>query len=452
MTEDAVVLGGGMAGLLAARVLAGAYRQVTLVERDRLPADLAGHRRGVPQGHHAHGLLARGQLAMEHLLPGLTGELTGHGAQVGDLLDDVRWYLRGRRLRQAPVGLRVVSASRPLLEGVVRARVRALPNVTILDGWEVAGLASSPRGRVIGARVLRRDDLTARRLPADLVVDATGRGSRTPRWLAEMGFRAPEEERLPIGLGYATRLYRAPADALDGDLAAVIARYPGQRRSGILQHVEGDRWLLSLAGIQGDHPPVDPDGFLAFAGTLAAPDAYRLAASAQPLTEAVTFRFPAYLRRRYEWLDTFPAGLLVLGDAVCSFNPVYAQGMSVAALGALTLAGELAHGEPRADRYFHALAGHLETPWGIAVSGDLAVAGGRPGLRARMIGGYLGRLQRAAADDEVLARAFVRVSGLVDPPARLLRPRRALRVLGHALRRPRCAAPGPAEKQVLPSR
>ncbi len=437
--DHAVVLGGGMAGLLAARVLAEEYREVTLVERDTLPVQPGAHRRGVPQGRHTHALLAGGQIALERLLPGVTGELRERGAVTGDLLGEVRWYLRGRRMRRARSGLIAVCATRPLLEGVVRARVLARPNVTVRDGYDVLGLDASPDGhRVVGVRLMRRVDLEAETVPGDLVVDATGRGSRIPRFLAELGYRPPEEERVAVGLGYATRMYEAPPDALGGDMAAVIARFPGQNRGGVLQRVEEDRWLFSLYGILGDHPPVDPDGYLAFARTLSAPDGYEMVRQARPVTQPLAFRFPAYARRRYERLADFPAGLLVLGDAVCSFNPMYAQGMSVAALSACALAEEVSRGEPQPRRYFHALARHLEAPWGIGVGGDLTVpeVAGRRTRASRLMAGYLASLQVAASADVQLARAYIRVNGLVAAPPSLLRPDRALRVAAYGLRRP----------------
>jgi hypothetical protein len=232
--DHAVVLGASMAGLLAARVLADAYAQVTVLDRDQLP-HTGTHRRGVPHGRHVHALLASGQQALEELFPGLTADLVASGAPAGDLLANGRWCLNGHRLRQAPAGLVVLCASRPVLEGAVRARVRALPNVTFLDSRDIVGLAATPDGsRVTGARVLRRAGRAAEEvLGGDLVVDATGRGSRTPIWLEALGYARPDTEQVRIGLGYATGTYRLPADALDGDLAVVhgaTPRIPGVAR------------------------------------------------------------------------------------------------------------------------------------------------------------------------------------------------------------------------------
>ena len=227
MQDHAVVLGGSIAGLLAARVLADAYAEVTVLDRDALTPGVAP-RRGVPQGRHIHALLARGQSALEELFPGFTEELVAHGAPVGDMLGDARLLLGGHRLARAETGLRVVSVSRPLLEDRIRARVRTLRAVSFAPPCDVVGLRPSHDGRrVTGVRVLRRADASAEEtLTADLVVDATGRGSRTPRWLASLGFGRPKEEQVRVDVGYATRRYRLPADGLNGDLACVPARRP----------------------------------------------------------------------------------------------------------------------------------------------------------------------------------------------------------------------------------
>ena len=435
--DRAVVLGAGMAGLLAARVLADGYGQVTVIDRDELP-DTPRHRRGVPHGRHLHALAARGQQALEELFPGLTTDLVTAGAPAGNLLTNARLYLSGHRLRQPDTGLVLLCASRPFLEGHIGARLRAFPNLAFLDACEVVGLATTSDGRrVTGARLRRRVDHRAEELlAADLVIDASGRGSRTPVWLDALGYPRPAREQVRIGLGYATRTYRLPADALHGDLAVLQAATPQHPRTGALQALEGGRWMLTLAGILGDHPPIDPDGFLAFARSLPFPDIHAAIRDAEPLDDPVGFRFPASVRHRYERLDRFPAGLLVLGDAVASFNPIYGQGMSVAALEALTLGHHLERGiTPPPRRWFRDLARLVDVPWAMAAGGDLAFPGvqGHRTPKVRLVSGYLTRLQAAAGHDPHLASAFIRVAGLVTPPQSLLHPGVVLRVLRNSL-------------------
>jgi len=436
--DRAVVLGASMAGLLAARVLSDHYGQVTVVERDEL-TQASTHRRGVPHGRHIHALAARGQQGLEELFPGLTAELIAHGAPAGDMLTDARFYLSGIRLHPARTGLTLLCASRPFLEAVVRARVRAIPNLGFRDRCDVVGLDTTPDGgRVTGARVLRRADGSAEELlAADLVVDASGRGSRTPVWLDALGYPRPAREEVQIGLGYATRLYRLAPETLDQNIAVLDAATAQLPRTGALQRIEDDRWILTLAGILGDHPPTDPDGFLDFARSLRHPDIYSAIRDAEPLDDPVGFRFPASVRYHYERCDRVPAGLLTIGDAVCSFNPIYGQGISVAALESLTLRRHLERGiEPEPRRWYRDLARVIDVPWDMSAGGDLAFPGvpGHRSHKVRIMGAYLARLHAAAAHDPHLSTAFMRVAGLVAPPQLLLRPDLALRVLVGSLR------------------
>lgn len=436
--DQAVVLGAGMAGLLAARVLAASYRRVTLVDRDDLrSAD--GPRRGVPQGRHIHALLAGGQQALETLFPGLTRELVDAGAPAGDNLADARISYSGHRLRRGPSGLTMLSLSRPFLERHVRARVLALPTVVLAPPSDIAGLVAEPdSGRIIGARVFRRvDGSVAEVLAADLVVDATGRGSRTPRWLADLGYDRPSEELVGADVSYTTCLYRLPPDALTGDLGCLVGPTPEVPRVGALARLEGDRWILTVAGVHGDEPPTEPAELVEFTRSLSIPDIYQAVRDAVPFDRPVTYRFPGNLRRRYDRLPRLPAGLVVLGDAVCSLNPIYGQGMTVAALQALSLREHLRrHPEPQPRVLSRRLARVAAAPWEMATGGDLTLPGARgpkPRL-ARFMGAYIARLHAAAAGDAELGRVFLRVSSLVAPPPALLGPGTVARVLRQAAR------------------
>jgi 2-polyprenyl-6-methoxyphenol hydroxylase-like FAD-dependent oxidoreductase len=431
--DHAIVLGGSIAGLLAARVLADAYDQVTVADRDEL---LPGSkpRRGTPQARHIHALLARGQQALEELFPGLTAELVARGAPAGDVLGDARLLFGGHRLARAEAGLVALSPSRPLLEDRIRARVLALPEVTLAPPSDAVGLRSSPDGRrITGARLLRRADASAEEvIDADLVVDATGRGSRAPAWLQALGFGQPEVDLVRVDVGYVTRTYRLSPDSLDGDLACIHGPAPDLPRGGGLARLERDTWILTLFGMLGDHPPKDPDGFDAFARSLRFPDIRDAIGTAEPLEGPAAYRFQANVRRRYERMRHFPEGFLVVGDALCSLNPIYGQGMTVAALQALALRDHLRHGiAPRFQPVLRALARVIDAPWELAIGADLTLPGvdGRRTQRRRIAAAYVNQLQAASARDPALARAFVRVTGLVDRPEALLKPSVAVRVL-----------------------
>jgi 2-polyprenyl-6-methoxyphenol hydroxylase-like FAD-dependent oxidoreductase len=450
-SEHAIVLGASVAGLLAARVLTDHYQRVTIVERDALPP-IGQHRKGVPQGRHLHGLHPRGREIIEELFPGFTDEVTAAGAVCCDVLADARWQFSGYLLRQRHAGLPALLASRPLLEGHLRERVFGLARVTVLDSCSVADLMAQPAGREItGVHVSDADGgLTA--ITADLVVDATGRGSRTPRWLSELGYQAPAQDRVEIGLGYSSRTYRLRPGAMGSEHLILTTGTPANPRFGALAATEDGRHILTLGGIRGDHPPTDPAGFARFYSALPTGDIAAAVAGAEPLNEPVPFRFPASTRNRYERLRAFPAGLLVIGDAVCSFNPVYGQGMTAAAMQALALRTFLTPGRPPSPaRYFKDIARVVDVPWDIAVGADLAfpeVPGPRS-AKVRLVNAYLPRLHAAAADDGWLAVSLIRVIGLKDRPERLLGPGHVLRVLRGNLRR---GIHGSArEREVTPS-
>jgi 2-polyprenyl-6-methoxyphenol hydroxylase-like FAD-dependent oxidoreductase len=445
--EHAIVIGGSMAGLALARALADGFERVTIVERDRLDG-VARPRRGVPQGHHIHVLLARGALALEELFPGLRAELLAAGASSGDLLTAGRWYLNGRRLAAGRFGHDLLSMSRPFLEAHVQRRVRALPGVTIVDERHVRSLrTTADRRRVTGVRVTRKDG-TTEDLPADLVVDCSGRHSRLPAWLEDLGYTPPPVTRLRLDLRYSTRQYRLPAGALGGQLFCAMGMVPDVPRAGVLVRIEDGRWLALLAGIAGERPPLDPAGFERFAATLVAPDVHDAIGAGAPLDDPRPFHYPEAVRHRYERLRRLPEGLLATGDAVGSFNPVYGQGMTVAALEALALRALLATGEPLSPlRWFRAIRRSVDVPWRLALSADLAlpqVDGPRsPAMRLGVH--YLSRLHATAAHDATLGAAFFRVAGLLDPPQRLFAPAVALRVL----RGPGRAAAASLERAAL---
>ena len=450
-TDQAVVLGASLAGLLAARVLSERFERVVVIERDVLPP-AGGHRRGVPHGRHLHGLHPRGREILDELFPGFSTTLTAEGAVGCDVLGDTRWQLSGHQLRRADIGLPALFASRPFLEGHIRAMVRRLPGVRFLDEHSVCGLTATADKRTVTGVQVRGPGGAPAEIAASLVVDATGRGSRTPVWLAELGYQRPAEERVEIGLGYSTRTYRLRSGAMGGDQMILTAATPANPRAGVLAVTEGGRHMLTVAGIRGDYPPTDPAGFDEFAAGLPSADIAAAIAGAEPLDDPAPFRFPASVRRRYERLAAFPAGLLVIGDAVCSFNPVYGQGMTVAATEAMTLRGLLARDAvPGPRRYFRAVAAAIDVAWDIAVGADLAFpqVPGKRSAKVRLVNAYMPRLHAAAAHDEALAASLVRVIGLKDRPEGLLRPDRVLRVLRGNLvngRRPApaTAAPAPA--------
>ena len=430
--DRAVVLGGSIGGLLAARALGDAFREVVVVERDELPGS-PRPRRGVPQGRHAHGVLARGVAAFEELFPGLTEELVAAGVPRARYMGEIRFVLSGYELAHPDLNRSNIQPTRPLLEHAVRARVAGLPNVKILDGHAASGLTTQG-GTVTGARIRRQaGDSSDESIAADVVVDALGRGGRAMAWLAELGYAPPREDQIRCDLTYVSRFLRIPDGAL-AERVVLVAPVPGRPRMMALMAQEDSQWILTVGGMSGDRPDPGDEGFLAFAETVAPADVFRVIEQAEPLTAPVSHHFPASVRRRYERLRRFPPGLLVFGDAICSFNPLYGQGMTVAALQAQVLRQCVQSGDgDLAGRFFRAAANVIDTPWQLAARGDLALpeVPGRRSPQIRLLNRYLTRLHRAAATDPRLATAFLRVSGLVDPPSALLAPKTMVRVLTH---------------------
>ena len=440
-----VVVGAGMAGLLAARTLSDRYASVIVLDRDSLPAG-GVPRRGVPQSAQPHVLLVSGLVELAAVFPGIEDELTAAGAMRFDAGTGLCVFRYGRRWPREPTGLDLISASRPRLEAIVRRRVAALPGVAIRDGATVTALTGAD-GRVTGV-VLDSGETLA----ADLVVDASGRGSRSDRWLPALGFGVPDQVEIKIGVTYTTRQYRRRPGQLQGWQAALILPTPPhEHRSGFVMPIEGDRWMVTLGGWHIASPPADVAEYDAFARTLPDPIVAELISTAEPLTGLVTHRFPASRRRQFAVLDRLPAGFVTIGDAVCSFNPIYGQGMTVAAMQAGALGATLdRHGDPTAEMardYYRAAARLIATPWQFAVGGDFAfpaTTGPRP--RGNSLSNwYARRMALASQVAPDINIAFFRVQQLIDPPSVLFRPRFVARVLRHARARPsrlsRTAAP-----------
>jgi len=451
--QRALVLGGSLAGLLSSSVLARHFDQVVIIERDQVAGLPVRPRRGVPQGRHTHGLLVGGSRALERLLPGLSADLVARGALQFDAVGRSRWWLGGTEQARIETDLAGLLASRPLLEDEVRQRVLRLPNVVLIDGFDIAGLvASRDQRRVLGARVAARSSETSGSAPgsapveiiangavlADLVVDATGRGSRAATWLTDLGYPAVEENIVEAGVSYVTRRFRMRPGILDDLDIDVVGNDPGGTRSGVAVRQEDGCWSVTLTGGFGERPPSELAEFEAFARSLPTPGIAEIAAKCEPVGEALTFRYPTSRWLRWEKLARRPEGFIVIGDAVCSFNPVYGQGMSSAALQAEALVGVLnqglSGGPARAAKAFARVA---TTPWTLATGSDRRHPSqpAKP-LIERLLDRYLDRLLRAAPHDRELTIAFNRVLNLLSAPPSLLAPRIAVRVLRPA-RRPR---------------
>jgi 2-polyprenyl-6-methoxyphenol hydroxylase-like FAD-dependent oxidoreductase len=446
----AIVIGGSIAGLLAARVLADFYKEVIILERDEFTFE-GQPRRGVPHGRHAHGLLAGGQRVLEKFFPGISAELIRDGATPADPQRDGTWFFEGGALCKTPSGTEGVISSRPFLEAAIRRRVRFTKGIKILDSQTVRMLTSTPdKSRITG--VVTED----RTIEADIVVDGTGRGSRSGVWLEALGFRPAREEKVEVQLVYTTRAFRLKH--VPEDKFMVIAPTPDGKRGGVMAMQENDLWIVTLFGHFGIVAPQDLTGFVEYARTLPSPLIYDAIRNADPVTEPVNFRFPASTRRHYEELRRFPDGYLVFGDAICSFNPIYGQGMSATALQAEALHQTLNDGlDDLAPRFFARAARVIDNPWNIAVGGDLKMPEtvGPRTTSANLINWYISKVHQCAHSDPAVAVAFCHVAQLLESPSSLMRPRILLPVLTDAVWRKLKPAGKPARpilSEVKPRR
>ncbi|WP_157108508.1 FAD-dependent oxidoreductase [Aldersonia kunmingensis] len=428
--EHAVVLGAGMGGLLAARVLSTHYDRVTVVERDELPNQPEA-RKGVPQGRHVHGLLPRGKDLLEKFFPGLVSELVADGAVECDALQEVRFNLAGYQLKRIPTGYTALQASRPFLEHHVRRRVAALPGVVIRDGLDAAGLLhDSAAGRVIGVRVWDADHSTEEDLRAGLTVASMGRGSAVNTWLDGLGYGRPAEEGAEIDIVYSSAYVRLPEGALAGDKMITIGVRDMPPRALALFAVDGNRHILTLIGFGGERPPRDAEQFAEFVGTFAPRDVFDAIKNAEILSPVSTFRYKANKRRRYERMTDFPGGLLVTGDTLCSFSPVYGQGMTVAAIQMDVLRRCLARGDRHlARRFYRRVTSEIDNAWRLTVVADNAM----PHVTAdsvpdRVAALALDPMLAAAARDGIVAEKLFGVIGLVESPTALLHPKVTSRI------------------------
>jgi len=435
--QHAVVIGASMAGLLAGRVLSDHFAHVTIIERDRLP-DGPEARKGVPQGRHGHVLLNKGVSILEELFPDLFPALIKDGSSRLDSVAEVHWYHFERWKANFPSSIELYSQSRPFLEHHVRCALAARANVRFIEGCEVARLwANGDHTRVTGVQLRHHnDEHSEENLIADLVVDASGRGSQAPQWLTSLGYTRVKESSVKVDVGYATRVYRLPRQiSPEWKVLIINPTPPTSKRGGYVFPIEGGYWMVSLAGWLRDYPPTDETAFLEFARSLPVPDLYAAIKDAEPVTPIVPHKFPANRRRHYELMPHFPEGFVVLGDAACSFNPVYGQGMTTAALEASTLRACLQQQQEQGLRGRRNVAGFahhiqkavakvVDVPWLLATSEDFRypeAQGHRP-VSLGLLNWYTRRVHELVADDHEAALRFYEVAHMLKPPTALFAP------------------------------
>ncbi len=436
--SHAVVIGGGMAGLLAARVLTNYFERVTLIERDRFP-DIPEPRQGIPQSYHPHVLLARGQQILEQLFPGIKEELISNGASALDWTADFRWFLKGRWAPRFISGITSVACTRNLLEARVRQRLVKHPAIRFLEGRQVVNLLTNRDNTAIRGIRLRNSTAEETEILATLVVDTSGRGSNAPKWLQNLGFAAPQETTVKSFLGYATRWYQTLSHHhRDYKILYLMPQAPDHGRGAVIHRVEGDRWLVNLIGIGRDYPPLDEVGFLNFARDMCSLEVYDAIKAAEPISPVYGYRRTENRWRHYEKLSRFPENFVVLGDAACAFNPVYGQGITIAALGAIALDECLLQHQVKKSltgfsrRFQKKLAKVNIIPWLMATGDDFrwpTTEGGQPDLMTRLKQRYLDRVMTVASENAEVYQVLAQVFNFIKPPTALFSPKILAQVL-----------------------
>jgi flavin-dependent dehydrogenase len=426
-----------MAGCLAARVLADRFESVTVVEQYERPGP-GERRRGVPQENHVHLLLVRGREILEAFYPGFVAELEALGACSADLSADIRCQHYGLWKDRWETGICAHYCSRALLDRVARERTERLAGVRFAYGTKAVGLAAGAEGRVRGVRVA---GARPGELEAELVVDASGGGSRAAKWLNEIGFRAPSIETVPSRLGYASRIYRRhPEFAGRWKVLLLLPDPPKTRRLGVVSPIEGDRWMVTLGGCHGDYPAPRTEDFLRFAKELPSGELHDVISRAEPLSPVSGYGMRGGVRIRFEHASEWPAGFLMIGDAISRFNPFYSQGLTVCAMEADALRGRLERGADPAGAdalaVQRAVAAASEPAWNAAKSEDLRFSadGARP-IRLRLLHWYTAHAARAAAVDREIATRSLRVTNFLDGADTLLGFSSASRVLAASVAR-----------------
>jgi len=421
--ERAVVVGAGMGGLTAAQVLANHFERVVVLDADVLPDD-ASDRAGVPQGKHVHLLLAGGLWALGKLFPGFEHDLARAGAVPIRIGLDIRSETPAfTPFPQRDLGIRAYAMSRPLVELTARRRVQSNRAIEIRSRCRAQELVPRAGGAAVSG--VRYEDADGRvdTLGADLIVDASGRGTLTLRLLDAIRRQPPAETTIGVDLTYATAVFEIPAGA-PSEWKGVFTIPGGDGRGGLMLPLEGDRWILTVAGRHGVKPPGDETGFMAYVEGLRTKTIYEAIARAKRLGDIARFGFSVSTRRHYDALPELPAGLVPLGDAMCRFNPIYGQGMSVAAQEAVGLGRLLERRATERDplqglatEFFAEAVPIIDTPWASAVIPDFAhpeTRGERPENFEQTLKFALA-LGRLAASDADVHRLTAEVQHLLKP-------------------------------------
>lgn len=424
--NHAIIIGGSITGLLTAQVLANHAAQVTIIEKDVISASSTGsasseivQRKGAPQASQFHVMQQGGVNLIQKLFPDLDIDWEKNGIAGTDIGSGARAYFGGEWLPKVHVGVNLHWCDRLRFESALRKRLLQRSNVTLRDGTKVKALLHSA-GRVTGVALQGEEPLSA-----DLVVDASGRGSRLPQWLKALGYDAPETSTMRVDLADVTAVFQLPDHIQpEWDGIAITPVHGVNNRIGAAYRMPNNQLRVLLAGWFGVHPTTDEAEFHAFAQQLPQPDLYDILRHATLIEPIRKHKLPSNQWRHYEKMSDFPEGLIVLGDAVCSFNPTYGQGMTIAASHVIALETELAHKHIRSRRFQKVAAKISAEGWQNATGQDMRFpeAEGERTRGWRVMQWYFDQLMATAHHNPEVAKRFYLMMSLTKSPAIIFAP------------------------------
>ncbi|WP_270573449.1 FAD-dependent oxidoreductase [Bacillus glycinifermentans] len=437
MREKAVVIGGGIAGKLAAKALSHFFQQVIIVEADQEYKEKAPRKR-VPQSHHPHVLLKRGEEAIEMLFPGIMSQLIEDGSIITDFTNDLKWHHFGYWKERFSGDFPMVQQSRPMFEWHLQRRVEEVPNITTLYETKVEQLLVNKHDHtVLGVRVRFLKTGLAEELAAGLVVDASGSASKSTDWLRALDIKV-KEEKAKIQLFYATRFYsHQKQEHLEWHNLLISPSFPDNPYGAYIQTLEENRFSVTFSGYANASPPQTDDEFISYAKRLPVPDVLQFLEGAEPLSDIKIYRVPAQVRRRFDQAKNMPEGFCIIGDAHCRFDPLFGQGISVAAMQALELQASLSRAKKAckgfSQRFHKRISTIIDVPWEMATTEALRhpeIKGERTFVQP-FKQWYCKKVYELSASDPEIYIRLVRVMNLIRSPLHLFHPKVLFPILTH---------------------
>ncbi len=418
----AVIIGGSIAGLLTARVLSDHFEEVILIEKDRY-LDNGSVRNGTPQSNHIHLLLVKGKEILQGFFPELECELIKKGANKIDFLNDGKFRLPSGWAQRFESGVITFTCTRTLLENTIRHQVQKISNVEICESKTVSSFVLEPANK-ISLKTIGNENIVA-----DLIVDCTGRNTKTPDWLAQIGYPKLTETRVDSFVGYATRRYIPPKNLERGwEMLAILSNPTTNPRLGSIYPIEDGKWLVFLSGIGKVYPPTDEKGFLEFAKCLESEELYDAMKDAIPDSEIYGYRVQGSRRYHCESMSRWPSNFVALGDAVAVFNPFYGQGITSAALGVKVLDDML--GKQQFDKSFtfdfqKKLAKTISLPWILGTSEDLrwpTTVGEKPNILTKLVQNHAQKVLLLGPKSKLATKSFLQMMHMIKSPVIIFHP------------------------------